>query len=233
MLYVFFGTDTTQVRTKAFSFLAKLNVEEKSLIKIASETYARGMIPDLTRGSSLFGGVDFFLLDTPSEDEMYLGEVLEHAALLQDSQNHFVVIENGLTADKKKIIEKHAEKIEEIKADAKVRFNTFALTDAFLERDKKSLWLLLVSAWKEGLSHEEIIGVLFWQIKILRLVEKTNSAEEAGQKPFVYSKAKRSLKNFKKGELDALSESLLRIYHDGHQGRVDIAIALEQWALTI
>jgi len=49
----------------------------------------------------------------------------------------------------------------------------------------------------------------------------------------VYQKAKQSLQNFKEGELDELSKSIVSIYHDGHLGRVDLNIALEKWVLDI
>jgi hypothetical protein len=68
---------------------------------------------------------------------------------------------------------------------------------------------------------------------MLRLAERTKSAEEAGQKPFVYSKAKRALSAFKEGELDSISRDLLSIYHDGHLGKRDIDLALERWVLTL
>ena len=38
---------------------------------------------------------------------------------------------------------------------------------------------------------------------------------------------------FKEGELEALSRSLLALYHDGHGGKKDIDLALEKWTLTI
>jgi hypothetical protein len=52
-------------------------------------------------------------------------------------------------------------------------------------------------------------------------------------KDFPYNKAKRSLRNFKEGELEKLSQTLLAVYHDGHGGKRDIDLALEKWTLTI
>jgi hypothetical protein len=82
-----------------------------------------------------------------------------------------------------------------------------------------------------GLSAEEIIGTLWWQLKTLRLAMLTKSAEEAGVKDFPYNKAKRALKNFKDGEIETLSLRLLNLYHDGHAGKCDIDLALEEWVL--
>jgi len=233
MLYVFFGTDTTNVRKEAFDFLDTLQNDDTEVVKITHTDYVSGMIAELAQGEGLFGTIQIVVLDTLSEDEIVESEILNNLDLLKDSSNHFILIEGSYDAARKKKVTKYAEKISEKKAGKKERFNVFSLTDAFLRKDKKSLWLLLSNAWKEGVSNEEIIGILFWQIKILRLVSKTGSPEEAGQKPFVYQKAKQSLQNFKEGELDELSKSIVSIYHDGHLGRVDLNIALEKWVLDI
>lgn len=233
MLYVYFGNDATVVRQKAFVFLESLGDVGGQVTRISSDGYVPGMLTELTQGTSLFGGSEVVVLDTLSEDVEVFAEVVQHLDAMGQSANHFVLIEGPLNAAIKKACTTCAKQIDEVKVEKKEKFNAFALTDAFLRRDKKSLWLLLMAAWKEGLSNEEIIGVLFWQIKTLRLVERTGSAEESGQKPFVYQKAKRALSGFKKGELDTFSQSLLRIYHDGHMGKVDIPLALEKWVLTI
>ncbi len=233
MLYVYFGNDVSQVREKALAFVGTLAHDPTAVVKVTSDTYEVGMLSDFVEATSLFGGEQYFVLDTLSDDTGIFDEVLKNAEALKESHNHFVLIEGTLLVSPKKALTKFAEKMEECLADKKERFNAFSLTDAFLRRDKKSLWLLLNEAWREGLSNEEIIGVLFWQVKILRLAEKTASPEEAGQKPFVYSKAKQALRNFKKGELDVISEKLIEIYHDGHLGKSTTGLALEQWILRL
>lgn len=233
MIYIFFGKNVTGVREKALSFMQTLAQSDSEVIKITSEAYGAGVLVDLAESVSLFGGAQVVLLDTPSSDAEFNDGVEEHIELLRDSKNHFVIIEGGLLADKKKLYTKHAEYIEEIKSEAIEKFNTFALADALLNRDKKTLWLLLTQAWEAGESNEAIVGILFWQIKVLRLAERTSSPEEAGQKPFPYNKGKRALSKFKKGDVDRLSQELLELYHAGHQGRVDMSVALEKWVLSI
>lgn len=232
MLHVFFGTNTAQVRQEAFAFLDTLSSEQTEVTKIVSEEFAEGRVLERAQGSGLFEQVEIIILDTPSENELFLSEVLGALSDIQNSTNHFVLIEGSIDAATKKKLTKHAEDMREIKAE-KDTFQIFALTDALLQRDKKTLWLLFMEAKKRGVTNEEIIGILFWQIKILRLAEKTKSAEEAGQKPYPYQKAKRALAKFKEGEVDALSSSLLRLYHEGHGGKKDLDLGLEQWVLSI
>lgn len=233
MLYVYFGNDVTRVRQRAFDFLHTLMDAEVTVTHITADRYEEGILSELAGGVSLFTPSETIILDMLSEDAEAFQGAKNSVELLSKSSNHFLMIEGSLLAADKKKLQTNATSIEEISAEKKERFNAFLLTEALLRRDKKSLWLLLMEAWKEGLSNEEIVGVLFWQIKILRLVEKTKSAEEAGQKPFVFSKAQRALSNFKKGELDHFSQSLLTMYHDGHAGKQDMSLSLERWVLTL
>ena len=234
MLYVFFGKDSVLVRERALAHIRTItDTTVSEVVKITGDAHSEGMLNDLAGGSALFGGEQVILLDTPSSEESFDDAVLKNIQMLEESPNHFVVIEEGLLAGKKKVYATHAVSIEEIAADVKEKFNTFGLAEAFLNRDKKMLWILLQDAWKNGEKNEAIVGIIFWQIKILRLAERTQTPEEAGQKPFPYNKAKRALSKFKKGELDKISRELLEIYHRGHGGRVDLSLALERWVLRV
>jgi len=181
----------------------------------------------------LFGDASVTCIDTMSENEEAFEALIDDLPILQQSSRVFVIVEGGLNAAEKKLFQKYAAEYEEAAAEKKERFNTFALTDAFLAKDKKSLWLLLADAVRAGVTHEAIIGLLFWQINTARLVAKTGSAEEAGIKPFVYSKTKRALAKFTQDELHAHSRALLLLYHEGHLGKRDIGLALEAWVLAL
>ncbi len=233
MLSVFFGNDVSTVRKKAFEYVRTLTKEDTLVTHITTDMYTEGMLVDLAGGSSLFGSAQVVLIDTPSEDSFVFDAVMGQLAFMKESVNNFILIEGPLLAAQKKKIEAHAGRVEEHTLPKTEKFNAFALTDAFCERDKKKMWLLIREGESEGVTSEQSIGLLLWQIKILRLVEKTKSAEESGQKPFVYTKAKRALGNFKKGELETLSRDLLKIYHDGHLGKQDIGFALERWVLKL
>ena len=232
MLYIYFGNNTSEVRQKALARVHVCAGEGGQVTHITSDAYTIGSLIDLASGASLFSEKQVFLLDTPSERTEVYEDIMGNLELLKDSEHDFILIEHAVLAGDKKKFSAHGES-HEITAEKKDSFNTFSLTDALCMRDKKTLWLLLMEARKAGVPAEEIIGVLFWQIKILRLVEKTKSAEEAGQKPFVYNKAKRALLKFKPGELEKLSRELLVLYHEGHVGKVDINLSLEKWVLTV
>lgn len=233
MLHLFYGNDTITVRKKAQDFYLIAQKEGVRVERIEVENYSEGIFSDIIGATSLFGEKTLYVLDTPSlKTEMY-DAVIEHLEAFATSDNTFVIIEGALLAPQKKKFEKYAGTLEEYRSAAAERFNAFGMADSLGRKDKKTLWLQLQDARQANLSAEEIIGTLWWQLKSMRLAQKTHTAREAGMKDFSYNKAKRGLGSFKKGELEALSRSLLTVYHDGHLGATDIDIALERWMLTI
>ena len=84
-----------------------------------------------------------------------------------------------MLAPEKKKFTKHAENIEEVKKTAAERFNVFGMAESLSKKDKRMLWVQLQEAYRAGLSAEEIIGTLWWQLKSLRLAKVTPSAASA------------------------------------------------------
>jgi DNA polymerase III delta subunit len=233
MLYAFYGSDVVRVRQKAHEFLDTYEEKGVTVERISPENYVAGSIEDAAGSASLFVGVQVYVIDTPSGDTEMFERVFGVLDMLKESDNTFVLIEEGLLAAQKKVLQKYAETCVELTKVKDARFNAFSLADAFAARDKKSLWMLLLEARRNGLSAEEIIGTLYWQVKALRLATITKHASEAGMKDFPYNKAKRALTKFGKGDIERLSRELLSIYHDGHAGTRDIDIALETWTLKL
>ena len=91
------------------------------------------------------------------------------------------------------------------------KINIFGIADAYARRDKINTWSLYQNAVQEGISPEEISGILFWKIKMM-ILDGT--------------------KFFKKEELYNISSSLVSIYHEAHRGETDFTIALEQFILS-
>jgi DNA polymerase III delta subunit len=235
MLYVFFGTHTESVRQAAYRQLAALKDDVPGLeaSRIEPGTYELGQLATLANSVSLFSGATAYLLDMPSQQEEFMADLRSEAPLLSTSPHHFIVMEGALLAADKKVLEKPATVFEESKAGATTRVDVFKLCDALVRKDKRLLWMYLQEVQAEGISTEEIVGVLWWQFKTLRLAAVTKTAAEAGMKDFPYNKAKKALGNFKPGEIETLSRSLLTLYHDGHAGKCDVDLALEEWVLRL
>lgn len=228
MLHIYFGSDTVATRTRALSIAHDAG---NAVNRVESETYIPGQITDAVRSVSLFGGATTYIIDMPSALEEMNDEVLSCLSDMAESADLFIVIDGVLLAAPKKKWLSAALVAEEFTKTAIARVDVFRLAGALFLRDKKTMWMLLCEARLAGLASEEIIGTLWWQLKTLRVAAVTKSAEEAGMKEFPYNKAKRALKNFKPGELETLSSSLLAVYHDGHGGVRDIELSLEEWVL--
>tara|TARA_B100000508_G_scaffold78473_1_gene61010 strand:- start:5450 stop:6151 length:702 start_codon:yes stop_codon:yes gene_type:complete len=232
MLQVFFGSDRQGVRDGATKYIEENISPETTLTTLEAGSYEPGQIADALGAASLFGGEECFLIDTPSDSSDLAEELTNTLSELAESKNIFIVLEGPLLAPAKKKYEKHAAAVEEFKAEKAERFNTFALADALAKRDKRKLWVLMQEAKLNGIREEEIIGILWWQLKALRLASTTTSAQEAGMKTFPYTKAKQALGMFPGDDLYRLSNSLLQLYHEGHAGLVELDLALEKWILS-
>ncbi len=112
-------------------------------------------------------------------------------------------------------------------------FNIFALTDTLGARKKKEAWILYQKALSAGLSAEEILFKIVWQVKSMLIASKTKSVGETDMKPFPYSKAKSFLKNFKSGELEKLSEDLVIGYHQVRRGEGETETLVEKILLSL
>lgn len=231
MFVVFFGSDRGGVRDAATAYIEKNMPVDATLTTIDFAEYQSGQVADALGAASLFGGVEWFVFDTPSGSEEFTEVVQASLTELAESNNTFILLEGPLLAATKKAYEKKAVLMNEFSAEKEERFNTFALAEALAGKDKRQLWVYLQEAKMAGQREEEIIGILWWQLKALRLAASTKTAAEAGMKDFPYNKAKRALMKFQIGEVERLSQSLLEVYHDGHAGVREIDLALEEWVL--
>jgi len=232
MLHVFFGSDRTAVRDAAQTMLDTYR-DTHTINTIDAYNYELGQLLNVAEGVSLFAEQFVYVLDTPSQHDEFQAELTDNLAILANAAHHYVVMEHSLLAPAKKQFAKVATSIEEFSATTKERFNTFALTDALVARDRRRLWLLFSEAKQVGIADEEIIGVLWWQLKAMRIAALTASADEAGMKSFPYSKAKQALRQFPFEQVESTARTLLAIYHDGHAGKRDLSVALEQFVLTV
>lgn len=232
MLFVYHGTSVTETRTAALKKAHDLCGRDSEVTFFLPEKINFEMLRDALGAVSLFRSNEVYVLDTLTENPELFERVLELAPEMGTSKNHFILIESSLPVRSKKVLEGHATECKEY-TEEKRAFDPFALGDALVARDRKTLWILLTEAWREGRTSEEILGTLWWQLKMIRLGKVAGSAVEAGQKPFVYDKAKRALKNYKTGEIEKLSHDLLMLYHEGHSGKWNIDHALEAWTLRL
>lgn len=233
MYVVFYGTDRERIRDAATEYIDARRVSDGRLTIIDATDFVSGQLHEALGATSLFGGSEYYILDTPSGNSEFQTELHEALSELAASANTFVVLEGPLLAAAKKKLGQHAAEIAEYSTKPQTRYNLFSLAEALAAKNKRQLWVLLQTARQHGLRAEEIIGILWWQLKSLRLAAATTSAAEAGMKEFPYNKARRALGAFAPGEVERIAQALLEVYHDGHAGLRDMDIALEEWVLSL
>ncbi|MEN9621632.1 MAG: hypothetical protein RLZZ67_66 [Candidatus Parcubacteria bacterium] len=238
MLYVIYGTDIEKAREKSHALFNALREKkpDASAGTLTADSVTPEKIEELTQTQGLFENKQILFMDRTLENKDAREVMLDKIDAIAESPNIFIFFEGKLTKEVLKKLEKHAEKVTEYESETekpKEVGSFFALADALGARDKKRLWMLYRDAIDKEAVPEEIHGILFWQAKALALAQKTSTAGEAGLNPFVYSKAKRYVSNFKEGEIDTMVSRLVHMYHKAHRGQVDFEIELEKFALDL
>jgi len=170
----------------------------------------------------------------PFEDKEVSKTIEESAEDMSLAPHLFVIISEKISVPLKKVFTKHKATIEEFNTlEKNEEFNVFSITEALLQRDSKKLWTLYRKALDSGIAPEQIHGVLWWQMKSVVIAMKSKNENEAGMKPFVFSKSKRALTKFSKEEVENLLSKLLSIYHNSRIGKINMEYGLESFVLGI
>jgi DNA polymerase III delta subunit len=237
MLYFLYGTDTIESRKKLQALLASLAKKRPGaeVFRLKEDNWNEGTFQELLNAQGLFDQKYIAVLDGLLEYKESSELVLESVQTMQESTHVFLMIENNPAEKVVEVVEKHAEKTQEFARPEKKKefFNTFALGDALGSKDKKSLWVGYLEALRQGVSAEEICGVLFWQVKNITLAMHTQSASESKLSPFVDSKARKFAKNFTKEELKDISSALVDATEKVRNGEGEMEVLLERVVLAI
>ena len=238
MLYIYHGTDVAasgiKARTLVNSLRAKKN--DAAFIEVDADHWNPAVVEENAGGQGLFSSKSIVFLNRVTENADAKETLSDFLALMQESDNIFIILEGKANADLKKKFEKNAEKIvvSDLKEAApKKEFNIFALADAVGSRDSMRSWTIYREALEKGNEPESIVGTLFWQIKSMLVARGASSATQAGLSPFVYMKAKKYAEKYSVEELNSLSERLISIYHDGHRGLCDMELKIEGLLLGV
>ncbi len=234
MIYVLHGSDILTIRSRARDLVSSLLLKKPDTVhvRITPERVSPGVFEELLGSRGLFS--DKLIVELDGLCSIPEACLEEYMPQFKDSEYVFIVIEEGVEVKMLKVLKDHAHKIEnhELVQSVEREPTLFALADALGMRDKKKLWVEYTQAILNDTAPEEIHGMLFWQVKSM-IIASCTTEKESGLKPFVYGKSKRYGNNFKKGELESLSSSLVSLYHDARRGLTDFGLALEQWVLSI
>jgi len=231
MIYLFVGNRGTRERLHAH----RERVAPGHIMRITTEDIVHHDMGLLAASNQLFGASFVVFLDGALQEREVREQVLEHAKAMANSENHFFVLENALDAVSLKKLQRHAIH-EDVATEAVSKGRQegfFSIADALGSRDRKKLWVEIVSALYQGAVPEEIHGILWWGVKNMLLVKSARSAADAGINPFVYRKASSFARNYAPAELERLAETVANLLFFARRRGIDSAHALEQFALTL
>lgn len=253
MLYFIYGENIGASLARKRELLETLRAQSPSAheISLEGEDVTADRLVELGSARGLFVSKTIVVLDGACESAASREALIVAASMLESSKNTFIVFERGkvdataekaLTSAAAKTFRSPAPSAEgagrgrAVGASARERAydpGLFALADALGERNRKELWVRYTRArYIDGRAPEEIHGILFWQARAMLSAHECSSADEAGLKPFVFSKSKRYAARFKREELRELTGGLVSLYHDARRGIHDLDIALERFILS-
>ncbi len=237
MIYFFSGENSIKSFDKGTALFKNLQDKkpDATFLSFDAESISEDTLGELIASQGLFEKKVVALFKNILAKTDLKKEILKRVSDFKDSQNIFVWIEKDITPAEEKALTEAAEKsiISQSEKQTKPEFNIFSLTESFGQRNKIKLWTLLLDALAQGKAAEEIHGTLFWQAKAILLAKLEKTADDAGLKPFSYTKAKGFGKNFSDEEIKIVIKKLVQMYHEAHLGNTNFELALEDFALSI
>jgi DNA polymerase III delta subunit len=232
MLCIYFGANRELSKKQSETFVSVRKKDGFSVLYFDDSNFVEDDFINPSEGEDLFGGKKVVVGKNLFSRKEIKEFILKVAKRVSESKVDYCLLEDEISKADIEVLDKVGVVLNESKATPKKNedFNTFALADFMMKRDKKNLWVMYRKAIDYGKTPEEIAGVLFWQLKVALLVRR---GEEKGISPFAVSKARGLLKNFKDGEIESALRDLVDAYHLSRGGIGDMELSLERFVLSI
>jgi hypothetical protein len=174
MLYLYTGTHRQNAREALNKRVLK--IDSSSTVHITDAHTLDDLRASMSSGG-MFATTRSVVLEGVLQNEELASVLLDALSALQDSSDHFFLLEEKLDAPIRKRVEKYAEMSEKFdlakKGDAPTTI--FALANALKRGDKKSLWVAYMRELHNDTAPEAIHGVLFWGAKDMMLKARSDS----------------------------------------------------------
>lgn len=238
MLFVFTGSDYKKSSHEAQALIAGLQKKQPDAELVRMQPHTADQLErdllSLANDQGLFftkSLVSIQRLFPDNEMEAIMTKILPS---LQQSPSIFVWTEPDLGAVWIKKLAQNEVVVKEFGAKTKAdKPNMFSVSEALLNFDQKKLWLKIKEAQGEGVSAENVFGILFWQLKTLVLAKTYPDPESAGLKRYSYQKARQA-----KWGLEQINLALQDLVKAQIQARTAGSLTnlwweLEAWSLSL
>lgn len=215
MLYLFHGSDTNKVRTKAFQWVAasRAKAPDAYYVRLDPGTVTEESLREALSMRGLFFDKTLLLIDDPFETKESADIVLNLLPELAVSPNVVALLAPKLIPARAKKVEAHAEKVFKVDAVVKAQrgFNT-GLVNALAQKNGEALWKELIKAYRLGDAPEQVHGLLHWKARDLMKRGGGVWGEKGVRK---------------------LSRDLIELLADSRGKDIELAPALERFALSL
>lgn len=216
MIYLFTGSDTHGVRTKAFQWVsaARAKAPEATYIRLNVDDLSEPALTNALGSQGLFYSKALVLLDDPFQKAETADLTLSLLSEMKESQNVFAILAPKLLAVRTKKVEAKAEKVFVIDAKDKKPARGFnaGLVNALSAKDGAALWKEIVKARREGDVPEMLHGLLHWKARdMMQKGSRGWSTEEAR----------------------TLSRELIELLGEARSGALPLGESLERFALSL
>lgn len=215
MLYLFHGSDTNKVRTKAFQWIAaaRTKAPDAYYVRLEPDTVTEESLREALSMRGLFFDKTLVLIDDPFENKESADVVLDLLPELAASPNVVALLAPKLIPARVKKVEAHAEKVFKVDAVVKAQrgFNT-GLVNALAQKNGEALWKELVKAYRLGDAPEQVHGLLHWKARDLMKRGGGAWGEQGARN---------------------LSRDLIELLADSRGKDIELAPALERFALSL
>jgi DNA polymerase III delta subunit len=216
MIYLFHGSDAARTRAKAFAWIAaaRAKAPEAPYARLMPEQISESSLASLASSQGLFFAKSLALIDDPFASSETAEILLESLSMLADSQNPIGILAPKLSAAQLKKIEPKAEKVFVVDATEKKTARGFnsGLVNALGAKNGPLLWTEIAKAFRQGDVPEMVHGLLHWKARDLM---------QKGSR--VWSEK----------ESRDLSIALIELLSDSRSGDLELAPALERFALSL
>lgn len=195
MLYIYCGERYgAREYARAFADGCKKKSPNSEYIYFSSG-FTEETLDDLLRRQGLFESKYIVFCNEVLSDSVCAKCIIENTKSYIDSQHMFIIFEPGLSTENEKYLTKKGAVIKKFHKKIKQEgsHDIFSFVNVFLNQNKQKTLGAFYKLLLKNESAENVLNIMLWQVRMLVLVSKTKNAEEAGVKPFVYTKSKKAL----------------------------------------
>ena len=216
MIYLFHGSDSAKARAKAFQWITASRAKQPDApyIRLDAASITEESLSEVASTQGLFFKKSLILIDDPFSLSEAGEAVLEHLGMLAESENPIAILAPKLLAARAKKLEAKADKV--FKCDLAEKkptrgFNA-GLVNALAAKDRSALWKEITKAVRSGDAPEMVHGLLHWKARDMMQKGNPKWGKDGARK---------------------LSRDLIELLSDSRSGDIELAPALERFALSV